>query len=796
MAITTEQRTQLIELYVAIAGRAPDASGLSYWADQMDNNGFTIEQIAGFMYDTDDAKALYPRFLSEEEVATSFYENVLGRTPDAEGLAYWTDKLAENGVVKTLQDMIYSTKMYDGTDAAALVSKQLFADKVEVGTYLAVELKSNDLVAAQNAFDALEAGKTVEQVKGDSISANGQTFTLTTNIDTLNGTSGADTFIGDSGTASAADQISGGAGTDTVKLYGAAAIALPNLSGVEVVENYSNQNLDVSANADVEQLWLYGTGTQSTGNVNQTLGFGDKAGGKALTGVFTSVTGSADAATVAVKDAGATAAQTSLTVAGVEALTVDATGKNQLGNLIAAAAETITVTGEGTVNATLVPGTTVLKSIDATANTGGVTFSLTDAQFGTNPIAITSGAGKDSFTFTDAIGAKATVDLGAGDDSFTITQGVTALTAESVIAAGEGKDTLGLITTTTAINATSGKYFTGFEVADLSGVSSFKVGDVAGINEFKIGGGANTVTNVANDTAFTLYSDTSATQTITLADNSAATSAINVTLDSSTAATKVDIKGAQQVVDTNAHVINVTSEGMVLATVGNHNSLTLGGDSLNQVTNIIADGGQELDITTGAATALTLVDASAATEKVLVDATGATKAMVIKTGDAKDTITSNNVAGTKIYAGGAADAIDLVAAGGAQSVMYTAQADSTSTGFDSISNFLTAQGDQINLSAFGFTGTYDDAVTTKAATGLTIGADSVLVAEAQALNFFADGTAVDRAVAIHDAGNDVYAFVDVNKDGDFSADADMVIKIVGGTDGIGATAAIGDFTFA
>ena len=327
-------------------------------------------------------------------------------------------------------------------------------------------------------------------------------------------------------------------------------------------------------------------------------------------------------------------------------------------------------------------------------------------------------------------------------------------------------------------------------------MSSFKVGDVAGINEFRIGGGANTVTNVANDTTFTLYSDTAATQTITLADNSAATSAINVTLDSSTAATKVDIKGAQQNIDTNAHVLNVTSEGMVLATAGNHNAVTLVGASLNQVTNIIADGDQELDITTGIATGLTLVDASAATEKVLGNATGATKAMVIKTGDATDTITTNNIAGTKVDGGDAADSITLTAGGNGETVVYTAQSNSTSTAFDSLTGFRSADGDKIDLTAFSFTGTADDAVTTKATTGLTIGTDSVLVAEAQALNFFADGTAVDRAIAVVDDGTDSWVFVDANKDGDFSAETDMVIKLVGGADGTSGVAAIGDFNFA
>jgi hypothetical protein len=181
MAITTEQRTQLIELYVAIAGRAPDASGLSYWANEMETKGYSIAEIAAFMYDTDDAKALYPRYLTSEEVATAFYVNVLGRTPDAEGLAYWTAKLNENGVVQTMQDMIYAVKVYDGEDPAGLTSKQLFADKLAVSEQLAVVRQSDDLVLAKAAFQDLEAGSTLEEVIDDL--GTGVEFVLTNGSD-------------------------------------------------------------------------------------------------------------------------------------------------------------------------------------------------------------------------------------------------------------------------------------------------------------------------------------------------------------------------------------------------------------------------------------------------------------------------------------------------------------------------------------------------------------------------------------------------------------------------------------
>ena len=174
MAITVEQRKDLIEMYVAIPGRAPDASGLAFWANGL-GNGETFETIAQQMWDSPETQAQYPASLTVEETVTAIYENVLGREPDAEGLAYWVTRwnanIAEgNGEAATLLEMIDVITSYeDGQygdaelDALAAESKALFEAKVEFGEYFALELKSDDLDLAEAGFDVLEAGGTVEE---------------------------------------------------------------------------------------------------------------------------------------------------------------------------------------------------------------------------------------------------------------------------------------------------------------------------------------------------------------------------------------------------------------------------------------------------------------------------------------------------------------------------------------------------------------------------------------------------------------------------------------------------------
>lgn len=441
-------------------------------------------------------------------------------------------------------------------------------------------------------------------------------------------------------------------------------------------------------------MWLNAASVNAaTATKTQIIGFGDAAGGAAAVATFTSVGGTTDSATIAVNNAGKTTAYTSIAVAGIENLTVKAAGTNKLGNLIAAAAETIAFTGDGSVNATLLPGATVLKSVDASALKGGATLLLTDAQFGTNEIKVTGGAGNDSISFTDALGAKATINLGEGKNSLTITQGATALTAGSTFAAGSGSsDTLVLDTTTTAIDATSGKMFTGFENIKLAGTtSSYKVGDVAGITGYEVATStAGTLTNLA-DAANVKIGASGTTVTLTLADNSDATSSVKATLSNGASTAAANGIVVTNLV-TNAHVLNVESAGLVNAT---HNKITLSGDSLGQITNVKISGAQAFDLVTGAATALTLIDGSSATGALDISAASAEKSMTIKGGSANDTIAASNEAGvvSTITGGKGADIITLgsTAANNAGDVINVATAgDSTTTAYDKVSNFNAA----------------------------------------------------------------------------------------------------------
>jgi len=88
---------ELAELYVAVLGRAPDAEGFAYWTNAL-SQGATLEQInAEWMTNQVEVQTRYEG-LNPDQFLSAIYENVLGRMPDAAGLAYWTP-LLESGTL-------------------------------------------------------------------------------------------------------------------------------------------------------------------------------------------------------------------------------------------------------------------------------------------------------------------------------------------------------------------------------------------------------------------------------------------------------------------------------------------------------------------------------------------------------------------------------------------------------------------------------------------------------------------------------------------------------------------------
>ncbi|GIX30008.1 MAG: hypothetical protein KatS3mg124_0480 [Porticoccaceae bacterium] len=253
MALTAQQRKDLVQLYVAIPDRAPDASGLAFWAGHYES-GLSLLEIATEMWKSPAAQALYPSFLTVEEIVVRIYENVLNRDPiaegDTEGVDFWVGRWNANtaalgsdaGAAATILEMIEAINNYSGSDPVALAAQELFFKKVEFGEWFATTFGSNDLALAELGFQVLENGGSVEDAKVQVQLDPPADVVLTAGTDVINPgdeTGNNDDIIrGTESTLNTSDVIDGGDGDDTLSLTisgNDSFFAAPTIDNIELV---------------------------------------------------------------------------------------------------------------------------------------------------------------------------------------------------------------------------------------------------------------------------------------------------------------------------------------------------------------------------------------------------------------------------------------------------------------------------------------------------------------------------------------------------------------------------------
>jgi hypothetical protein len=461
MSITVAMRTEISQLYVSLFGRAPDGEGLGFWVSSY-SKGNTLANIAQSMYDTAPARAYYPLFATPSEIVTTFYTNVLGRAPDAEGLAFWVKEYSAAATQGAFFSKLISNVVnYSGTDAAGLTSKSLFTNKVSVAQYYG-ELNGSVAGATAALSGVTSVAASVDTAKAVILAGGvtpGQTFTLTTSADNLTGTTGDDAFFANldfsiaeavttSSAYSIADSIDAKGGTDTLNLTitgaqdAAVTIPGPSLLGVETIKvrNTVAQTASLDANfapglttftadrsigaATVTNLAVGGNGTVIGDAVNTMGAFNLGYVAAATTGTLNFTNGTLGTPTntvsgtgltsMTVNSSGAANVTGNVTLAATTtALTINASSNltvSDIDNTTAAALTSLTVTGAGNVNTGSGLDSTV-TTVNASALTGNLTTVLGSAVTQT----VTGGTGNDIIT-TGAVLTTGSVNAGAGTD--------------------------------------------------------------------------------------------------------------------------------------------------------------------------------------------------------------------------------------------------------------------------------------------------------------------------------------------------------------------------------------------
>lgn len=374
------------QLYISYFGRPADYFGLRNFADQLEamdaptdyeelaaaveagnNAGLTAlvrsfntseESIA--LYGNDNSQLGMSRFVA------AIYQNVLGREADPEGFDFWTKALANGEVTKAnaAASITAAALKLEGEDAQTVQNKlavaTAFTDSLDTPSKFNAYAGEDAAAAARGLLQGVNADTNVDAYQAtidttiDSIvnvSVPGETYTLTTSIDSFLGGAGNDNFVATitdtSNPIGALDVVDGGAGRDTLSIADStttgAALSLAGLT----VRNV--ENLVVSSNRAYSAFDI-----STTGVTNASLTSAATTGTNTIT--------AADTTDVTVAVAGTASA----TITGGKAVVVSGTGTNTVNG---AALTGVTVNG-GTAKINNVDGTDVESTLTSVTLNG------------------------------------------------------------------------------------------------------------------------------------------------------------------------------------------------------------------------------------------------------------------------------------------------------------------------------------------------------------------------------------------------------------------------------------------
>lgn len=174
--LTVEE--QIARLYLATFDRASDADGLEYWVGKV-TEGWSVEKVAKSFFDQSETLLKYPATLSISSFIDTVYNNVLDRSPDIEGKAYWTIEL-ESGRVS--RDAFIIAVINGAQSGGTTEDKTILENKLDVAINFAVTNELNDLNLAtyimQNVTSDIESVKEAKITLATYKTAFGTNFLL------------------------------------------------------------------------------------------------------------------------------------------------------------------------------------------------------------------------------------------------------------------------------------------------------------------------------------------------------------------------------------------------------------------------------------------------------------------------------------------------------------------------------------------------------------------------------------------------------------------------------------------
>lgn len=96
---TNSVNASVYRLYCAYFLRYPDMAGFNFWFDTHVNGGWSLEKISDFFADGTEFGTTYGS-LNNDQFVTLIYNNVLSRSPEPVGYAFWVNQLNTGGFTR------------------------------------------------------------------------------------------------------------------------------------------------------------------------------------------------------------------------------------------------------------------------------------------------------------------------------------------------------------------------------------------------------------------------------------------------------------------------------------------------------------------------------------------------------------------------------------------------------------------------------------------------------------------------------------------------------------------------
>lgn len=163
------------KLYQVFLGRVPENEGMSYWTKMLES-GVSREDVAYMIGNSPEFERVCARYGVAQgnselqyvklypqvaEFVTTYYQGLLGRNPEAEGLEYWTEKLVKGGTASDLtKGFIYSPEFCNRN-----LSKDEFVESLYI-TYLGRASEPSGKTYWTNKLTTMSVSERINVISG------------------------------------------------------------------------------------------------------------------------------------------------------------------------------------------------------------------------------------------------------------------------------------------------------------------------------------------------------------------------------------------------------------------------------------------------------------------------------------------------------------------------------------------------------------------------------------------------------------------------------------------------------